>query len=86
MFPLMTDSRPNTRSLRALVREAVDSALEFATLGAASVPREPRSTPAPTAVHPHRRQLGHRLPRRPGSVAPRPQVCTTPVHRPAPKA
>src|SRR3954452_3912412 len=81
MFPLMTGSRPHKRSFRELVRGAMDSALEFATLGEATA----RPAPAPTSGHPHRRHVsGHRPGRRrPGMVAPRPQVCSTPVHRPA---
>jgi hypothetical protein len=84
MFPSMTDSRQNKRSLRALVRGAMDTALEFVTLGEATAPALTTPAPAPTAGHPHRRPLDHRRRRRrPGTVAPRPQVCTTPVHRPA---
>ena len=81
----MTDSRQNKRSLRALVRGAMDTALEFVTLGEATTARAHHlPTPAPTTGHPHRRQLDHRRKRRrTGMVAPRPQVCTTPVHRPA---
>jgi hypothetical protein len=85
----MTDSRQNKRSLRELVRGAMDSALEFVTLGEATAPaRHAPQAPAPTFEHPHRRhRLGHhRRKRRPGMVAPRPQVCTTPVHRPAKRA
>jgi hypothetical protein len=83
MFPSMTDRRPNKRSLRELVRGAMDTALELVTLGEASLPA-PTTPPAPTAVHPHLRALGHRRSRRrPGMVPPRPQVCLTPVHRPA---
>jgi hypothetical protein len=92
MFPSMIDRRQNKRSLRELVRGAMDTALEFVTLGEAHLPEKaahapverPRTTPAaPTVVHPHRRQLDHRrVRRRPGMVPPRPQVCTSPVHRP----
>jgi hypothetical protein len=83
MFPSMTDRRQNKRSLLELVRGAMDTALEFVTLGEAHMPAQ--TTPAaPTAVHPHRRALDHRRSRRrPGMVPPRPQVCLTPVHRPA---
>jgi hypothetical protein len=83
MFPSMIERRQNKRSLRELVRGAVDTALELVTLGEAHLPA--RTTPAaPTAVHPHRRQLDHRRRRRrTGMVPPRPQVCTSPVHRPA---
>jgi hypothetical protein len=83
MFPSMIERRQNKRSLRALVRGAMDTALELVTLGEAYAPA-PTTPPAPTAGHPHRRPLDHRRRRRrPGTVAPRPQVCTTPVHRPA---
>jgi len=76
----MTASRPTKRSLRELVRGAMDSALEFVTLGEAIA----HPAPAPTSGHPHRRRVpGHRSRRRPGMVAARSQVCTTPVHRPA---
>jgi len=81
----MTDSRQNKRSLRALVRGAMDTALEFVTLGEATTAAAHHTPPpAPTFGHPHRRRLDHRRSRRrTGMVAPRPQVCTTPVHRPA---
>ena len=98
MFPPLTASRrPQKRSFGALVRDAVDTALAFATLGEATSQgfvEEPAATPAPAAPrqastapsteHPHRRQVG-RTPRRrrPGESAPRAQVCVTPVHRPA---
>jgi len=98
MFPPLTASRrPQKRSFGALVRDAVDTALAFATLGeatsqgfveeptATSGPAAPRqASTAPSTEHPHRRQIG-RTPRkrRPGESAPRAQVCVTPVHRPA---
>jgi hypothetical protein len=86
MFPTMT-SRPKKRSLRELVREAVGTAVEFATLGEASIPaRDQRRAPtAPTHEHPHRRHIGHhQRTRRPGTVSPRAQVCVTPaLPRPA---
>lgn len=99
MFPPLTASRrPQKRSFAALVRDAVDTALAFATLGEATsqgfseepaaapsqAARERPATTAPSAEHPHRRQIG-RTPRRrrPGESAPRAQVCVTPVHRPA---
>jgi len=99
MFPPLTASRrPQKRSFGALVRDAVDTALAFATLGEATSQgfvEEPAATPGPAATrrqaptapsseHPHRRQVG-RTPRRrrPGESAPRAQVCVTPVHRPA---
>jgi len=98
MFPTLTTRRPRNRSLRERVREAVGTALEFATLGEATLgPAEPqapvphpmparsaRST-APTFAHPHRRRLTRRQhARRSGSIRPRAQVCSTPVSRPAP--
>ena len=81
----MTERRQNKRSLRELVRGAMDTALELVTLGEAHRATSTTSAPAPTAVHPHRRTLDHRrTPRkRPGMVPSRPQVCTSPVHRPA---
>jgi hypothetical protein len=84
MFPSMIDRRQNKRSFRELMRGAMDTALEFATLGEATAQAPTTPAPAPTAGHPHRRPLDHRRRRRrPGTVAPRPQVCTMPVHRPA---
>jgi hypothetical protein len=87
MFPQTTTGRPKKRSLRELVREAVDTAATFATLGEAQHPEQvqPRAATAPTREHPHRRPLGRHLRgRRPGQVAPRAQVCVSPVpHQPA---
>src|SRR5919199_689188 len=98
MFPPLTTRRPPERSLRELMRGAVDAALAFATLGEATAPSQasprpaaapppadpPRPATAPTSEHPHRRQVGRSARRRrPGGVAPRAQVCVTPVHRPA---
>jgi hypothetical protein len=55
MFPSMTDTRQNKRSLRALVRGAMDTALEFVTLGEATAPAHRAPAPAPTAAQaPHR--------------------------------
>ena len=98
MFPPLTASRrPQKRSFGALVRDAVDTALAFATLGEATSQgfvEEPTATPAPAAPrqastapgteHPHRRQVTVSIQRRrrPGESAPRAQVCVTPVHRP----
>jgi hypothetical protein len=83
----MTTRRPKKRSLRELVREAVDTAVEFTTLGEARLPTRDAHRPssAPTSEHPHRRRIGHQpRTRRPGSVGPRTQVCVSPVtHRPA---
>jgi hypothetical protein len=84
----MTTSRPKKRSLRERMREAMDTAVEFATLGEAALPDRTRSAgvTAPAAEHPHRRRLGHpQRTRRPGTVSPRAQVCVSPVHRPAPR-
>jgi hypothetical protein len=90
MFPTMTTRRPRKRSLRELVREAVGTAVELATLGEATLPRWEAGSPstAPRLEHPHRRQLGHHpRARRPGTVGARPQVCRSPVnHRPARQA
>ena len=99
MFPPLTASRrPQKRSFAALVRDAVDTALAFATLGEATSQgfvEEPVAAPAPAAPprqvptapgteHPHRRQVvSTPRERRPGRVAPRSQVCVSPVHRPA---
>jgi hypothetical protein len=88
MFPTMT-SRPKKRSLSEMVREAVGTAVEFATLGEATGPASlRRGIPAPNHEHPHRRHLGHHpRTRRPGTASPRAQVCVTPVHhRPARRA
>ena len=87
MFPPTIVSRQPKRSLRELVRGAVDTALEFATLGEANTPRQAITTPrppaaAPTSEHPHRRRLDrHQRTRRPGTVDARAQVCRTPLPR-----
>jgi len=85
MFPPTIVSRQPKRSLRELVRGAVDSALEFATLGEANAPRSttPGPVAAPTSEHPHRRRLDRhqRTHRRPGTVSARAQVCRTPLPR-----
>src|SRR5436190_160976 len=74
MFPPTIVSRQPKRSLRELVRGAVDSALEFATLGEAHAPRPTTPRPpaaAPTSEHPHRRRLDrHQRTRRPGTGSP----------------
>lgn len=81
MFPPTTTRQPK-RSLRELMRGAVGTALEFATLGEATLaPAHPRpAAPAPGPEHPHRRSLA-RVPRarRAGMTPPRAQVCTSPV-------
>src|SRR5918998_935345 len=48
MFPPMTTSRPPKRSLSELVRQAVGTAVELATLGEASAPVR-SAHPGPTA-------------------------------------
>ena len=97
MFPALTTRRPTKRSLRELVRDAVGTALEFATLGEATLDPAGRTDPAPRpdrvrhvapaapiAAHPHRRRfMSQTPPRRGGTVRPRALVCRTPVHRPA---
>src|SRR4051812_8272992 len=73
MFPPTITSRPPKRSLRELVRGAMETALEFATLGEANTPRpSPRpASAAPTSEHPHRRRVDrHQRTRRPGTVRP----------------
>jgi hypothetical protein len=86
MFPPLTTSRPKRRSpLSALVRGAVDAALEFATLGEASAaaPAPKPAAGAPGSEHPHRSRLARSVrARRDGSVPPRAEVCLVPVHRP----
>jgi len=96
MFPVLTTRRPNKRSLRELVRGAAGTALEFATLGEATLDRTEAEGPAPppglarsarpaapTAAHPHRRRITRQPPaRRSGTVRPRAQVCRTPVYHP----
>ena len=47
MFPALTTRRPNKRSLSELVRGAVGTALEFATLGEATLDPVHRADPAP---------------------------------------
>jgi hypothetical protein len=85
MFPPLTTSRKRS-PLSAMVRGAVDAALEFAMLGEA-IAAEPAPSPpagAPRSEHPHRPRLRRSVrARRDGAVPPRAQVCLTPVHRPA---
>ena len=90
MFPTLTTRRPSNRSLRERVRDAVGTALEFATLGEATLgpaaPQAPVPQPAPahsarstapTVAHPHRRRLIVSTMRAgAASVRPRAQVCT----------
>ena len=49
MFPALTTSRPTKRSLRELVRGAVGTALEFATLGGGNARAEHRRAGSPAA-------------------------------------
>ena len=82
MFPPETTNERSARSWRELFREAVGTALEFATLGEATVPARPlRPAPgAPTVEHTHGRSSGlRRRPRRPGMVPAAAQVCSTPL-------
>jgi hypothetical protein len=83
MFPTMTTRRPKKRSLREMMREAVGTAVELATLGEATLPAPDRrgEPTAPILEHPHRRHpvRHHPRSRRPGTVAPRAQVCVSPV-------
>jgi hypothetical protein len=84
MFPSTIASRPNKRSLSELVRGAVETALEFATLGEATLasPATRPASAAPTSEHPHRRRIDRQQrTRRPGMVRPRAQACLSPVRR-----
>jgi len=96
MFPLLTTTGGSRRSLAERLRDAVEAALEFATLGEATLGSSARTTPAPrpdvraagpsapAAAHPHRRRLVRQpRARRPGMAAVRAQPCRAPVHRPA---
>ena len=97
MFPSLTTRRDRPRPLRELVRGALGTALEFATLGEAtlgsarpdapappSARRRPAGPTAPIAAHPHRRRLTRQQrARRTGMVPARTQACRQPVHRPA---
>jgi hypothetical protein len=82
MFPSTTTPTLTRRSLRELMRGALGTALEFATLGEANLDGSP-SRPAPPAhvlEHPHRQALRRPLrPRRAGAPPARAQVCTAPV-------
>jgi hypothetical protein len=85
MFPPLTANRQRF-PLSAMVRGAVDAALEFATLGEATAAARPLgpAAGAPGSEHPHRPRLSRSArARRDGSVPPRAQVCLAPVHRPA---
>jgi hypothetical protein len=84
MFDPTTIDRPAQRIVKMRVKGALGKALEFATLGEASI-----SGPATTAVsapptpsvreHPHRLPLARpRRPRRDGAVPARAGVCTMP--------
>src|SRR3954451_677145 len=88
MFPSSTTTdNLARRSLRELLRGALEVALEFATLGEATL-AQPPSRPAPpvhVSEHPHRRALVRpSRPRRAGAVPARAQVCTAPVSARAP--
>jgi len=89
MFPSTTTDSPTRRSPQSerrsfsdLMRGALDTALEFATLGEAGL-SQAASRPAAPALHrdhPHRRALVRpSRPRRDGAIRPRAQVCTAPV-------
>jgi hypothetical protein len=95
MFPSTTTESPtrrsasDRRSLSDLMRGALGTALEFATLGEATIPQaEDRpAPPAPFSEHPHRRALARpSRPRRDGAIRPRAQVCTAPVPSHQPRA
>ena len=90
MFPSPTIDRPARRSVKELMRGALGSALEFATLGEASLSGSASELPAPPAPsvreHPHRMPLVRpRRPRRDGAVPPRAPVCTAPVSMRSPR-
>ena len=88
MFPSSTTiDRPARRSVAELMRGAVGTALEFATLGEATLAGHAlaQAAPPPTTSlpevsfreHPHRQALVRpRRPRRDGAVPPRAPVCT----------
>ena len=69
MFPPTTTGRPPKRSLRELVREAVDTAAEFATLGEAGAPARHSAPGAPPPPRASTRTAGY-------SVVTRPQAPT----------
>ena len=80
--PSRRPSLGERRSLSDLMRGALDTALEFATLGEANLPRAASrpAPPAPFRDHPHRQALARpSRPRRDGAIRPRAQVCTAPV-------
>jgi hypothetical protein len=77
MFSRASQPRTGPRPLRDALRRAADLIVAFATLEDVSGPRD---HPGGHGTHPHRRPL--RTPahaRRPGAVAARPAVCTSPV-------
>jgi hypothetical protein len=95
MFPLLTTTSGFRRSLAERLREAAATALEFATLGEATLGPSAHVVPAfrpaaraggptaPTAAHPHRRRIVRQSrERRPGMARARTQHCRAPVHRP----
>jgi len=75
-----TRAAPAARQGRRLAHGAEAPAHEPAERGEVT-----RTAPSP-GEHPHRRPLARRArPRRPGTIRPGAQVCTTPVHPPAPR-
>ena len=89
MFDSSTIDRPAQRFVKKRVKGALGKALEFATLGEASLSGTASAVaapPAPTspreaavAEHPHRLPLARpRRPRRDGAVPARAGVCTMP--------
>ena len=86
MFPSMTERRQNKRSLRELVRGAMDTALELVTLGEARAFADRERPPPPSCTRTAGRSIIVVRRRRAGMTQPRPQVCTSPVHRPATKS
>jgi len=74
MFPSLSERPQTRRAWRSAVSRAVATVHAFATLA------DPGGDAQRLASHPHRRPLASRQgPRRPGSVAPRGQACTSPV-------
>jgi hypothetical protein len=79
MFPPLSN-RKMAGVLRDRMLQMAHTAMEFATLGEAFSQARIEPASAPTAEHPHRRKLSRpQRAGRPGTIAPRPQVCRTPV-------